>query len=64
MKIIKFLSYKERENKRCHFCNETRSVKYVVEIFDPVINANNTSHVYACNKCVGTHILNTIKENK
>ena len=64
MEIITMLSPVERENKRCHFCNETRSVKYIVEVFDPVIDANNPSQVYACNKCVGTHILNEIKERK
>ena len=51
MKVVTMLSPKERENKRCYFCNETRSVKYVTEIFDPVIQ-NKPSHVYCCNKCI------------
>jgi len=38
------------KNLRCHFCDETRSVKYTMKIFDPVID-NKPTEVYVCNKC-------------
>lgn len=42
-------NWKER-NLRCHFCGETRSVKYEIEVFDPVIDSK-PSNVCMCNKC-------------
>lgn len=36
---------------RCYFCGETRSVKYMKTIFDPVIDNNNWTKVCVCNKC-------------
>lgn len=38
------------KNLKCYFCGETRSVKYTVEIFNPVISDNSTK-VCCCNKC-------------
>ena len=48
MKLIK-----DWQNKpyRCYFCGEKRSVKYEVEISDPVIDSNKPTWVCACNKC-------------
>lgn len=40
----------QNKNLRCHFCNETRSVKYETEVFDPVISDKPTM-VCVCNKC-------------
>ena len=47
MKIIP--NWKEKKF-RCHFCGETRSVKYETEVFDPVIS-DKTTMVCICNKC-------------
>lgn len=41
----------KNKNLRCHFCGETRSVKYETEILDPVIDSKPTK-VCVCNKCV------------
>ena len=38
------------KNLRCHFCGETRSVKYMMGIFDPVVDDKPTE-VCVCNKC-------------
>ena len=35
---------------RCHFCDETRSVKYMMKIVDPVVDDKPTE-VCVCNKC-------------
>lgn len=40
----------QNKNLRCHFCDETRSVKYETEVFDPVISDKPTM-VCICNKC-------------
>jgi transcription elongation factor Elf1 len=40
----------KNKNLRCHICGKTRSVKYTIEIFDPVVD-NKPTIVYACNKC-------------
>lgn len=50
MKLISMIPPEKRGNCRCHFCGETRSVKYTVEIFDPVISCS-PSEVCCCNKC-------------
>ena len=55
MKTISMIPPDKRNNYRCHFCGETRSVKYVVEIFDPVIDAHNPSKVVCCNVCHALH---------
>ena len=41
----------QNKNLRCHFCDETRSVKYETEVFDPVVSDKPTM-VCICNKCV------------
>ena len=35
---------------RCYFCGEMRSVKYIMEIFNPV-ESDKLIEVYVCNKC-------------
>lgn len=47
---MKYLPDWQNKNLRCHFCGETRSVKYTVRIFDPVISERPTE-VCCCNKC-------------
>lgn len=42
-----------RNQCRCYFCGETRSVKYLVEIMDPTIDSKPTK-VCCCNKCILT----------
>ena len=50
--IIKALIPTEkRQNYRCHFCGTNKSVKYVTEIIDPVIDSKPT-RVCCCNKCI------------
>ena len=39
----------QKKNLRCHFCGETRSVKYEIEVFDPVISDKPT-FVCVCNR--------------
>lgn len=39
---------------RCHFCGETRSVKYEMDIIDPVVDSKLTT-VAVCNKCALIH---------
>lgn len=46
------------KNLRCHFCSETRSVKYTMNVYDPVIS-NKVTAICVCNKCV---LLNANKE--
>lgn len=46
-----------KKNLRCHFCGATKSVKYEMEIFDPVVS-NEKTKVCVCNKCVLGGILN------
>ena len=41
----------QKKKLRCHFCGETRSVKYEIEVFDPVISDKPT-FVCVCNRCV------------
>lgn len=46
MKLIPNWQYR---NLTCHFCGETRSVKYELEIHD--FESNIPKVVCACNKC-------------
>ena len=48
---LKLISFEDRKNKRCYFCDTEQSVKYIVCIHDPVIGPN-MHPVYCCNKCV------------
>lgn len=40
----------QTKNLRCHFCGETRSVKYSMEVHNPIIHDGPTK-VAVCNKC-------------
>lgn len=51
MKIHSIIPIDKRQNYRCHFCGKTRSVKYITEIMDPVID-NKPTKVCCCNKCI------------
>lgn len=53
MKIESIIPLEKRKNYRCYFCGETRSVKYITEIIDPVIDSKPTK-VCCCNKCILT----------
>lgn len=60
MGILGIIPKEKRENKRCYFCGTDLSVKYIVEVFDPVL-ANEPSKVCACNKCALYFNRNEIK---
>ena len=49
---MKYISNWQEKNLRCHFCGETRSVKYETEVLvlDPIISDKPTM-VCVCNKC-------------
>ena len=51
MKILSIIPQEKRQNYRCHFCGTIISVKYVTEIFDPVID-NKPTRVCCCNRCI------------
>lgn len=44
----------QRENLRCYFCEDTRSVKYTIRVFDPVLGTNQED-VCCCNKCAAAY---------
>lgn len=44
-----------KKSLQCHFCGETRSVKYMATIFDPVVS-NEPTKVCVCNACAWKHI--------
>lgn len=46
---MKLIPSQRRENLRCYFCGETRSVKYELEIHD--FDSDIPKTVCACNKC-------------
>lgn len=50
MKIKSIIPISQRENCRCYFCGETRSVKYTTEIVHPV--DNSLLEVKCCNRCI------------
>ena len=51
MEIHGIIPIEKRHNYRCFFCGETRSVKYITEIMDPVIDSKPTK-VCCCNLCI------------
>jgi hypothetical protein len=57
----KLISNWRNKNLRCHFCGETRSVKYTMKIFDPIVDSKSTE-VCVCNKCALRYIDKEIKE--
>lgn len=54
---IKPISSDNRNKCRCYFCGTDKSVKYIASIFDPVIDANNPTEIYICNKCAFKSVL-------
>ena len=48
--MLQLIPVDKRKGKRCHFCGTTLSVKYEIDINDPVIS-NKSSKVYCCNRC-------------
>lgn len=54
-KRIGMISIAERENKHCHFCGNSKSVKYIVEVDMPT-KAPEPFKVYACNKCAAVKV--------
>ena len=51
MKILSIIPADKRQNYRCFFCGETRSVKYITEIIDHVIDSKPIK-VCCCNLCI------------
>lgn len=47
---MKLIPIEDRGKYRCHFCGETRSVKYLVNCFDPVVSSEPIE-VACCNRC-------------
>lgn len=47
---MKYIPDWQNKKLRCHYCGEERSVKYTVEVFDPVLD-NKPTTVCACNMC-------------
>lgn len=47
---MKLIPIEDRGKYRCHFCGETRSVKYLVNYFDPV-ETSEPIEVACCNRC-------------
>lgn len=46
----------KRHNCRCHFCGETRSVKYSISVYDPTIRVDDRTHVACCNRCFARYV--------
>lgn len=51
MKIIGLIPLEKRDKCRCHFCGETRSVKYITEINIAAFGSTPVQ-VCCCNKCI------------
>jgi len=54
--IVRVLDVKERIDQTCHFCGETRSVKYIIS---GAIDTDGTlidHDVACCNRCVLNHV--------
>ena len=47
---FKLIASWEKKDLTCYMCGSTQSVKYEVEIYDPVLD-NKPSMVCMCNKC-------------
>ena len=48
--MIRYIPDWHKKNLRCHICGETRSVKYEMEMLDPVEDSKPTM-VCVCNRC-------------
>lgn len=51
---MNMIPIQDRHKYRCHFCGETRSVKYVCEVMDPVVSTERST-VACCNKCAAIY---------
>lgn len=47
---MKTINIEQRNKYRCHFCGTTKSVKYIVKIYDPIVD-DKPVNVTCCNKC-------------
>ena len=47
---MKFIPMEKRDGCHCHICGATESVKYIVEVANPLC-PDKKMEVYACNKC-------------
>lgn len=47
---MKVIPIKERNKYKCHFCGNTKSVKYFVKVLYPFVE-NKNEYVSCCNKC-------------
>lgn len=56
------LSATNSRGYRCHFCGETRSVKYILELFEPDIS-KEPMKVPCCNRCALLHAVDAKKQN-
>ena len=54
MSTFKYVGADRIGKCRCYFCGDTRSVKYMMDIYDPVISNKMTS-VCICNKCAARY---------
>lgn len=45
----------EDQNLKCHFCGTTQSIKYEIDVFDPMQPAEKFVKVSACNSCALRH---------
>lgn len=52
---MKIIPMEDRKKCRCYFCGETRSVKYLIKISDPVMDSK-PCEVACCNKCAALRI--------
>lgn len=48
--MLKLIPDWNKKNLKCYFCEESKSVKYEMEIINPVIDSKPTK-VCVCNKC-------------
>lgn len=51
---MRIIPEEDRKNYRCYFCGETRSVKYIVKLFDPMV-ASKPCEVSCCNRCAALY---------
>lgn len=52
---MKIIPMEDRKKCRCYFCGDTRSVKYLIKISDPVVDSK-PCEVTCCNECAALRI--------
>lgn len=61
--MLRLIPVHERADHKCAACGETRSVKYIVDLFDG--DGNTLGEVSLCNKCALLYMAsNDKKEDK